>query len=543
MYYKFYESRNFKIINCKNLNINVQQKQNIDIQNCKEIFSRNFMNPNFMYSYSCFLEWYLYTSSKTSKNEIPILENNVFKNIKKINQGISSHISDLQFFKDLFPIIIKTPKNLMSFIDIIHEFIIGKYGTNNIRNIIPNFCYNMTIYYEKKNNSINLIQEKIIGKTLKSYINELIHRPFHPKLSIEFLKILIQIILALEISQEICYFTHYDLHAENIVLRNFNLSKYEYQTYNLIYELNDIEIIPTIIDYGHSCVMYDKGFIGKDGINSFFQYGMYPFYIPGADLFKLLIYIWINLFLDVEKVADKGKVIKKYKPKLFKKNTMGDVLFKFLDYTIYHFFGIQTINPNMHKYLDVNFLTSNYYNGTNLIDIYKSPNDFLCFLNSEYKKILQIFGLKYYPWNIKFNNKIKIQKNSIEIEKCFNKHFCCSLKNSIKNVYALTFVNSFHNPNIIILQKIIFNKKKIVSLSIQNIESIINYLTPIEDWDNYERLCNYIISSLRNDTIINQDLIDFFNKHFYNIIYHLRLYVCLKGFTSYIHTFYKIPLI
>jgi len=239
MYYKFYESRNFKIINCKNLNINVQQKQNIDIENCKEIFSRNFLNANFMYSYSCFLEWLFYSASKTPKSEIPILKKNLFKNIKKIYQGSTSHISDLQFFKDLFPIIIKTPKNLISFIDIIHEFIIGKYGTNNIRNIIPNFCYNMSIFYEK-NIAINLIQEKINGKTLKSYVNELIHKPFHAKLSIEFLKILIQIILALEISQEICYFTHYDLHAENIILRNFNLSKFQYQTFNLIYEINNL---------------------------------------------------------------------------------------------------------------------------------------------------------------------------------------------------------------------------------------------------------------------------------------------------------------
>lgn len=544
--FRFYDSNKLPIITCPSITFKNNKKEKINVSDCKKLFIKNFDNPSFMYSLSCFIEWLLYSNSPSSKEEIPIINNKkYFSQTKAIAKGTTSNIIDAEFLENVFPIIIKSPLHPQNYMDIIHEYIIAKYGTNNFRNLCPNFSYTMSIYYNN-NYNLKLIQEKIVGPTFRDYIYELIYKKFDKNLAFEFLQIFIQIVLALEISQEISYFTHFDLHAENVLLKNLSekLPLLEFQTYNLIYSLKNINKIPIIIDYGHACTMHDKGFIGKTGYNSYVEVGMYSFYVPGADLFKLIVYLWINYFHKIETKKDKPD---KYLPRNFPKGSMGEKLYKFFDYCLYNFYTIQIIDPRNSRYLDPNYLSKNFYNGTKLLSIYNSPNDFLHFLHISREGILKIFELQDFPWRVYVKNKdqkINIKKNTPDIKKCFLNMFCVELTDKISNIYSHTWNETLpkdKNP-IDILVKILEGKKMDAPiLSINKLVPINQYLNPLADWEEYEKVCNYITTSIRKGTPIDEQLFQFFNKNYYIILYRLKTYICLKGYISYLHLFLKIP--
>tara|TARA_A100001011_G_scaffold382775_1_gene453090 strand:- start:1603 stop:4917 length:3315 start_codon:yes stop_codon:yes gene_type:complete len=140
----------------------------------------------------------------------------------------------------------------------IHDAFVGINGINNCLKSIPNFNYTYGFYEDK--NTTNVITEYIPGLTLFEYINS-------PKFVFgNYLFILIQICLALEVAQKNCGLVHWDLTPWNIIIQDLNEFKV-----NVDYVLNYKEIynvktsfIPVIIDYGKSHIIYDDqhhGFI------------------------------------------------------------------------------------------------------------------------------------------------------------------------------------------------------------------------------------------------------------------------------------------
>lgn len=237
------------------------------------------------------------------------LSNNITKwinNMKKLNvdsaQGFV-YLSDI--LKDDQQVIIKTSQNKYGNENLLIEYFIGDYALNNLRHIIPNFVYVYGIFQcpkinpSVKSNKIKLDNFCKKGKKLNNFViyEKIAGKNLHESLATgnmttkTFLKIFIQILIALEIAQQKYGFCHFDLHYDNILLRPVENYQYDVNIDNKTYSLKNQEFIATIIDYGLSCINYKQNdcnlFIGNYGLE---EYGIMPFLIPIFDIYKILIF-------------------------------------------------------------------------------------------------------------------------------------------------------------------------------------------------------------------------------------------------------------
>jgi hypothetical protein len=230
---------------------------------------------------------------------------------------------------------LKQEKNLLI------EYFIGKQCLNNLRYYVPNFMYtislfesnivnnkyflepildedfmknkNESFYYFDKNNNIEKITiEKYLQNrdTYNTDIKSLLNRKkfliceYVSKISFfdylkdsidknlinfeKFIYIFCQLLLALEIAQQKYGFCHYDLHLSNIMMKelnekityrvNFNCDEYEFIT----------DIVPVIIDFGESRILYKNKLIHTDS-ESGLSIPKLKFMIPSLDMFCVLL--------------------------------------------------------------------------------------------------------------------------------------------------------------------------------------------------------------------------------------------------------------
>ena len=156
-----------------------------------------------------------------------------------------------------FSFVVKSTTDPYKKLEHIHEHFIGINSINNLLKDIPNFVYIFGKYNDA--NDANVVIEYIHGQTLGEYINS---ESFNID---DFMIILVQICLALEIAQKRCGFVHWDLKPWNIVLQRFSKPKtFDYAlSYDTIYRVKT-SVIPVIIDYGKSHVIHNNvhhGFI------------------------------------------------------------------------------------------------------------------------------------------------------------------------------------------------------------------------------------------------------------------------------------------
>lgn len=162
-------------------------------------------------------------------------------------------------------LVVKTSIDKQKIREHIHETYIGTKSINELTKYVPNFAYIFGMYIS--GNSVNVISERIKGETFYEYING---KSF---IFQEYLFILIQISLAIQIAQNITGLVHYDLTPWNIMLQRLkNPISFDYIIdYNTIIRINT-SVIPVIIDYGKSHVIYNEkhhGFINMFKVSSF----------------------------------------------------------------------------------------------------------------------------------------------------------------------------------------------------------------------------------------------------------------------------------
>lgn len=189
-------------------------------------------------------------------------------------QIFSNYLGTVRKFKlAKFSFVVKTTFDSNKKKEHIHEAYIGIKCINDLLKNIPNFAYTFGMY--KQNNSINVITEHIHGETLKEYIEG-------PNFRFdEYLMILVQISLAIQVAQNSCAFVHYDLTPWNIILTRYNNSfSFDYVLgHDKILKVKS-NIIPVIIDFGKSYVIHNN-----------IHHGLVNMYHPstGQDVFTLLI--------------------------------------------------------------------------------------------------------------------------------------------------------------------------------------------------------------------------------------------------------------
>ena len=187
-----------------------------------------------------------------------INEKHYFEDIAQQREQIASNKTGIvrKFILSNFPLAVKTTRDPVKLKENIHEAFIGTKATNELLKHIPNFAYIFGLY--EKDNSYNVITEYIQGQSFSDYIK----RDFNFR---EYLLIIAQLCLALQVAQNHCAFTHYDLTPWNIILQRLPTPiKIDYVLEHDRIVRVTTHIIPVIIDYGKSHVVYDNmhyGFI------------------------------------------------------------------------------------------------------------------------------------------------------------------------------------------------------------------------------------------------------------------------------------------
>jgi hypothetical protein len=173
--------------------------------------------------------------------DVAVLKESIFKN--KLGTVTGFELAG-------YPLVVKTTSEKYKKYEHVHETYICTKELNNLSKFIPNFAYVFGLY--TKLDTYNVVVERIIGETLHEYINS---SRFDFK---EYLFIVMQICLALQVAQKRCGFVHNDLTPWNIVLKRLDIPI----TIEYILEYDKIirirtSIIPVIIDYGKSHVIHN----------------------------------------------------------------------------------------------------------------------------------------------------------------------------------------------------------------------------------------------------------------------------------------------
>jgi hypothetical protein len=532
MFFKFYDPRSLPIITCPlptklHTNKSLVTASHLVIQQCRENIQKNFLDADMMLSIACYLQWLVYTSHpENKKSTIAFLPEKTWMQsfMKAVKKGVSGEVHLSEALERRLPVAIKIlhkNEGLSGIQDFVHEYMVAVHGMNEIRRLVPNFCYTFCMYHS--NFLVRLAIEKIEGVQFGSYLNQLNGRAFSVKAQEEFLQIWVQIVLSLEIAQETVFFTHFDLHAENIVIRSSQeeLPHIEYPVFDAVYQIEHVKKIATILDFGHSTIRYEKGFVGKTGERAFPQHGMYPFYVAGADLFKLITFTYITF----------------YYRKRFPPDSHGVGLQKFFSYLLLNFYGIQMDHPTLPHYVDATTLANSFYNGTRFPTIYSSPYDMLRFMENQQKLLLTFLGVNQYPWKrftispkFRFYKTLKyFQKETYE---CFQKLFCVPVTSLEKNIYSFTTQHALHHPpSEKEIQTLL--QKKIPILDFAHLHDMIEFLKPDDVWKRFIDHVNFMTTQFRQAKHVAP-------PEFHVHLKYYRAYMTISGYTSYYEQFYKL---
>ena len=193
------------------------------------------------------------------------------------------------------------------------EYFITLTQLNKLRYYLPNFmmtygqfkCIKPSvstekIYFKKmcqpKGNYVNYtLYERIVGISLETYLTSY-------KLKYEtFINCFVQLLFALEKAQEECGFTHFDLHYDNIILKESDISEYDVYCNGVKYTVEIDDYIPVIIDYGHACVKkYNGNTYRYIGYGDFPEHGMMNFIVPGYDMYKIMYFCIYKLDREIQ---------------------------------------------------------------------------------------------------------------------------------------------------------------------------------------------------------------------------------------------------
>ena len=163
------------------------------------------------------------------------------------------------------------------------EYLIGLQIINPLRSRTPCFVYTLGSF-SYGTSKVAILYEKVTGISLDIMLQE--------GLSFNrWLHIFFQLMLSLEIAQRESRFTHFDLHAGNVMIKEVDDQNYHILLDNLVYNIRNPKLLPVIIDFGTSTSSLNGRSIGSyDYTNS----GIYHFMVAGHDIYKLMVSSYCN---------------------------------------------------------------------------------------------------------------------------------------------------------------------------------------------------------------------------------------------------------
>lgn len=199
------------------------------------------------------------------------------------------------FFSSNIQVVIKVPQTSKGIESKVREYFIGIKAINNLRYITPSFVYTLGAFLCPKpsktdeiscdgscKNTAFVFYEKILGESVQTLLK-------NDRLDFtQFLVLLFQLLLGLEVAQREVRFTHFDMHTDNVMVRvGTGDSTSIIQLDMVTYIINQPEFIPVVIDFGASTAYIDGKYIGS---YDYISHGMLNFMIPGHDMYKFLVY-------------------------------------------------------------------------------------------------------------------------------------------------------------------------------------------------------------------------------------------------------------
>lgn len=172
-------------------------------------------------------------------------------------------------------VVVKTPQKASRHRDAMREYLLGVVALNPLRNVIPTMVYTLGAFVHEK--KVYTIYEHIRGKSVR----ELLYRE---QINFEkWLAVYVQLLLTLEVAQRMASFTHFDLHADNVLVRE--TAGYVVPIDNDTYTVQP-GLSPVIIDFGHTCAKVGDWCVGS---HEHPNHGMVSFTVPGNDMYKFLV--------------------------------------------------------------------------------------------------------------------------------------------------------------------------------------------------------------------------------------------------------------
>ncbi len=253
-----------------------------------------------------------------------------------------------------------------------NEYYIALYGLNSLRLLVPNFAYMYTID-RIENNQLKLLQEYVSDMSFHRLLQLIVAEKIENGFQV-FLKIIFQLLLALEIGQENLQFCHYDLHLNNILIKTVEPRSLVYKVHNKECTIEDTKYIGVCIDFATSTLSQKKVHFGPISYTGF---QIYPFLLPGTDMVRLLFSIYYTLQRSIKISSTKTKML------------------AFLNYIFVRFFRAEmgltstaTIKLILEHFGDISFTNQ----------VFLHPYALLDFLQSEEQDLCRTLGIDTLPW-------------------------------------------------------------------------------------------------------------------------------------------------
>lgn len=196
--------------------------------------------------------------------------------------------------------VVKAPREKNN--DLIHEYFVGIFGTNELRSYIPNFAYILGMFecsppYIEGKRVVTFCQnnkDTVVYVIYENVSNSVTLAKFTETCSFsDFFNVMVQISMALQMAYDSCRYTHYDLHAKNVLIRRLEkpiVIRYSFDGKDYYITTS---IIATFIDYGRNYIEYNGEKFGLDvpHINIFADRSF-----PMGDIYHVLMFALLTAF-------------------------------------------------------------------------------------------------------------------------------------------------------------------------------------------------------------------------------------------------------
>ena len=344
----------------------------ISTKTLKDILTKKYFTGADMKRVSCLFNTLIMQSGTHQSKSSLYMPDSVKEWLKIMIKINTSSVNGFAYITDIYTediqVVIKVPKytGYDDILDMIREYYIGLMAVNKLRYIVPTFVYTLSAFvcnntYDNGKDVLKpesctlptspfLILEKIPGNSVHSAMtnNEITFNVW--------LVLFAQLLLGLEVAQREVNFTHFDLHAGNVMIRTEqNDIDYNVPLDTMTYKVHNTKQVPVMIDFGLSSVKVDSVTIGNKS-QEYNEFGILKCMVPGYDVYKFLCACAyyskdiMELFTlygtdDPYDVVNTG--IDKAKNEYFAKATFSKVA----TYTPLMFFKLLYAHPKYHKIL------------------------------------------------------------------------------------------------------------------------------------------------------------------------------------------------